>query len=212
MADVMEITPNEGMPALPPLQRITPVVHTPGEGDGQNWPLTSCDVQLKPIPLKAAVRSPVSFTPLPGFLRACLALAQNWARDLSSGIVTLAWPCVSLYNFRSLSCTCRAPLVHAPPAPPFAAALPPLAPTFAAEPHVVPAPPAPPYAAALPPFAAELLPFAAALSPYSCPSPPPFTATLPPSSCPPPPPFAAALPPTSCPPPPFVDILTGNLV
>jgi hypothetical protein len=30
------------------------------------------------------VRSSVSFFPLPGFLRACLAAAQNWARDLST--------------------------------------------------------------------------------------------------------------------------------
>ena len=41
MADAMEIAPNKGMHALPPTRRIAPVVHAPGEGDGQNWLLAS---------------------------------------------------------------------------------------------------------------------------------------------------------------------------
>jgi hypothetical protein len=36
MANAMEIAPNEGMPALPPIPRVAPVVHAPGEGVGQN--------------------------------------------------------------------------------------------------------------------------------------------------------------------------------
>ena len=42
MANAMEITPNEGMPALPPLQRVAP----PGEGDGQKWPLASTGIAV----------------------------------------------------------------------------------------------------------------------------------------------------------------------
>ena len=38
MADAMEI---KGMPALPPIQCVVPVVHASGKGDGQNWPLVS---------------------------------------------------------------------------------------------------------------------------------------------------------------------------
>ena len=41
MADAMETTRNEGIPALPPLQRVAPVVHMPDEGDGQNRPSAS---------------------------------------------------------------------------------------------------------------------------------------------------------------------------
>ena len=41
MADTMETARNEGMPALPPLPRVAPVVNAPGEGVGQNWPLAS---------------------------------------------------------------------------------------------------------------------------------------------------------------------------
>ena len=41
MADAMEIVPNEGIPALPPLQPVAPVVHMPDEGDGQNRPSAS---------------------------------------------------------------------------------------------------------------------------------------------------------------------------
>ena len=40
----MEIAPNKGMHALPPTRRIAPVVHAPGEGDGQNWPLASAGI------------------------------------------------------------------------------------------------------------------------------------------------------------------------
>ena len=36
MADAMETARNEGIPALPPLPDVAPVVHMPGEGDGQN--------------------------------------------------------------------------------------------------------------------------------------------------------------------------------
>jgi hypothetical protein len=46
MTDAMEIAPNEGMPALPPLPCVTPVVHAPGEGVGQNWPLTSAGIAV----------------------------------------------------------------------------------------------------------------------------------------------------------------------
>ena len=41
MADAMEIVPNEGIPVLPPLQPVAPVVHKPDEGDGQNRPSAS---------------------------------------------------------------------------------------------------------------------------------------------------------------------------
>ena len=56
MADVMEIAPNEGMPALPPLPRVAPVVHAPGEGVGQNWPSAtegSADTATTPTPPNA---------------------------------------------------------------------------------------------------------------------------------------------------------------
>ena len=46
MADAMEIAPNESMPALPPLPRVAPVVHAPGEGVGQNWPLASAGIAV----------------------------------------------------------------------------------------------------------------------------------------------------------------------
>jgi hypothetical protein len=41
MADTMEITLNKGTTALSTPQRVAPVVHMPGEGDGQNWPSAS---------------------------------------------------------------------------------------------------------------------------------------------------------------------------
>ena len=41
MADAMETARNKGMPALPPLPRVAPVVHAPCEGVSQNWPLAS---------------------------------------------------------------------------------------------------------------------------------------------------------------------------
>ncbi len=41
MANAMEIGPNEGIPAPPPLPGVAPVVHMPGKGDGQNWPSSS---------------------------------------------------------------------------------------------------------------------------------------------------------------------------
>ncbi len=41
MADTMETARNEGIPDLPPLQPIAPVVHMPDEGDGQNRPSAS---------------------------------------------------------------------------------------------------------------------------------------------------------------------------
>ena len=46
MADAMEITPNEGMPALPPLPPIAPDVHAPDKGVGQNWPLASAGIAI----------------------------------------------------------------------------------------------------------------------------------------------------------------------
>ena len=36
MAETMETARNEGMPALPPLPHVAPVVHAPGEGVGKN--------------------------------------------------------------------------------------------------------------------------------------------------------------------------------
>jgi len=44
MADVMEIAPTEGMPALPPLLPVAPVVHAPGKGVGQNLLLASAGI------------------------------------------------------------------------------------------------------------------------------------------------------------------------
>ena len=41
MADAMETARNEGIPALPPLPDVAPVVQMPDEGDGQNRPLAS---------------------------------------------------------------------------------------------------------------------------------------------------------------------------
>ncbi len=49
MTDVMEITSNEGIPALPPLPRVTPVLHAPGEGDGQNWPSASAGIAIAAV-------------------------------------------------------------------------------------------------------------------------------------------------------------------
>ena len=46
MANRIEIAPNKGMHALPPTQRIAPVVHVPGKGDGQNWLLTSARIAV----------------------------------------------------------------------------------------------------------------------------------------------------------------------
>ncbi len=57
MADKMEIAPNKGMPALPSLPCVTPVVHAPGKGVGQNWPLASAGIAVMvaatPQPRKA---------------------------------------------------------------------------------------------------------------------------------------------------------------
>ena len=56
MADAMEIVPNKGIPALPPLPGITPFVHVPGAGDGQNWPSAteeSADAATTPTPPNA---------------------------------------------------------------------------------------------------------------------------------------------------------------
>ncbi len=41
MANAMETVRNKGIPALPPLQRVDPVVHMTDEGDGQNRPSAS---------------------------------------------------------------------------------------------------------------------------------------------------------------------------
>ncbi len=46
MAEAMEIAPNEGMPALPPLSPVAPVVHAPGKGVGQNWLLASAGIAV----------------------------------------------------------------------------------------------------------------------------------------------------------------------
>ena len=49
MADAMEIAPNDGMHALPPTRRVAPVVHAPGEGDGQNWPLANAGIAVPAV-------------------------------------------------------------------------------------------------------------------------------------------------------------------
>jgi hypothetical protein len=41
MADAMKAARNKGIPALPPLQPVAPVIHMPDEGDGQNKPSAS---------------------------------------------------------------------------------------------------------------------------------------------------------------------------
>jgi len=41
MANAMETARNEGIPALPPLQPVAPVVHMPDKGYGQNRPSAS---------------------------------------------------------------------------------------------------------------------------------------------------------------------------
>ena len=46
MADAMKITPNEGMPALPPLQCVAPIVHAPGKEDDLNRPLASAGIAV----------------------------------------------------------------------------------------------------------------------------------------------------------------------
>jgi hypothetical protein len=46
MADAMGIALNEGMHALPPTRHVAPVVHAPGEGDGQNWSLASAGIAV----------------------------------------------------------------------------------------------------------------------------------------------------------------------
>jgi hypothetical protein len=46
MTDVMEIVSNEGIPALPPLPRVAPVVHALGKGDGRNWPSASAGIAV----------------------------------------------------------------------------------------------------------------------------------------------------------------------
>ena len=53
MANAMEIVPNEGILALPPLPGVAPLVHMPGAGDGQNWPSAtegSADTATTPTP------------------------------------------------------------------------------------------------------------------------------------------------------------------
>ena len=54
MADSMETTRNEGIPAAPPLQRLAPVVHMPDKGDGQSHQQVTClgsgPPQLQPPP------------------------------------------------------------------------------------------------------------------------------------------------------------------
>ena len=49
MADAMELVPNEGMHALPSTWRGTPVVHAPGDGEGQNWPLASAGIAVPAV-------------------------------------------------------------------------------------------------------------------------------------------------------------------
>ncbi len=42
----MEIAPNEGIPSFPPLPSVAPVIHAPGEGDGQNRPSASAGMAV----------------------------------------------------------------------------------------------------------------------------------------------------------------------
>jgi hypothetical protein len=49
MTDAMEIASNEGIPALPPLPRIAPVLYVPGKGDGQNWPTASAGIAIAAV-------------------------------------------------------------------------------------------------------------------------------------------------------------------
>jgi hypothetical protein len=49
MTDAMEIASNEGIPALPPLPRVAPVLHAPGEGHGQNWPSASPGIAVAAV-------------------------------------------------------------------------------------------------------------------------------------------------------------------
>jgi hypothetical protein len=60
MADAMEIIPNEGIPALPPLQPVAPVVHMPDEGDGQNRPSGASTTPTPPQQILVQVDSAVS--------------------------------------------------------------------------------------------------------------------------------------------------------
>ncbi len=49
MTNAMEITSNEGIPALPPLPHVTPVVHVPGKGDDRNWPSASAGIAVAAV-------------------------------------------------------------------------------------------------------------------------------------------------------------------
>ena len=49
MANVVKVAPNEGMHTLPPNWSVAPVVHAPGEGDGQNWPLASAGIAVATV-------------------------------------------------------------------------------------------------------------------------------------------------------------------
>ncbi len=49
MTDAMEIVSNKGIPALYPLPPVVPVVHAPGEGDGQNWPSASAGIAVAAV-------------------------------------------------------------------------------------------------------------------------------------------------------------------
>ena len=60
MADAMDIFPNEGILALPPLPGVTPLVHMPGAGDAQHWPSAtegSADTATTPTPPNAHLLS-----------------------------------------------------------------------------------------------------------------------------------------------------------
>jgi hypothetical protein len=48
MADDREIDQNNTIPTLP-LPGAAPLVHTPGEGDGQNWPLASAGIAVAAV-------------------------------------------------------------------------------------------------------------------------------------------------------------------
>jgi hypothetical protein len=49
MADVMEIDPNNIIPPLPPLPGAAPLMHIPGVGDGENWPLASTGMAVAAV-------------------------------------------------------------------------------------------------------------------------------------------------------------------
>ncbi len=46
MVDMMEIAPNNTIPAISPLPGVAPLEHAPHIGDGQNWLLASVGIAV----------------------------------------------------------------------------------------------------------------------------------------------------------------------